>query len=300
MKILVTGGTVFISRFTAEYFSKKGHEVYVLNRNTRPQSDGVKLIECDRSAIGEKLKDIHFDAVVDVTAYTAEDIENLLHGLGNFDNYVMISTSAVYPETLALPYKESDEIGANRYWGAYGTNKIAAEKALKEQVPNAYIIRPCYVYGEYNNLYREAFVFDCAEQGKPFYVPKDGKMPLQFFHVEDLCRMIEIILDKKPAKKIFNVGNSPVTISEWVTACYHAAGKTPEFIFVDNGAPQHKYFPFLDYVYELDVMAQNELLPDLIPLEEGLRRSYEWYKSHRELVKVRPFEDYIEKNVKSI
>ena len=32
-KLLVTGGTVFVSRYVAEYYAKKGDEVYVLNRN---------------------------------------------------------------------------------------------------------------------------------------------------------------------------------------------------------------------------------------------------------------------------
>ena len=49
MKMLITGGTVFVSRFAAEYFVKKGHEVWVLNRNTRPQVPGVHLIEADRN-----------------------------------------------------------------------------------------------------------------------------------------------------------------------------------------------------------------------------------------------------------
>lgn len=44
-KVLVTGGTVFVSRFVAEYYGKKGYEVYVLNRNTKPQLENVKLIE---------------------------------------------------------------------------------------------------------------------------------------------------------------------------------------------------------------------------------------------------------------
>ena len=74
MKILVTGGTVFVSRSVAEYFIKKGHDVYVLNRNTRPQPHGAKLIKCDRRNIGDKLKHYSFDVVIDVTAYTAEDI----------------------------------------------------------------------------------------------------------------------------------------------------------------------------------------------------------------------------------
>ena len=50
-KILVTGGTVFVSRFIAEYYVAKGDEVYVLNRNTRPQSAAVKLIQADRHAL---------------------------------------------------------------------------------------------------------------------------------------------------------------------------------------------------------------------------------------------------------
>ena len=74
LKILVTGGTVFVSRSVAEYFIKKGLDVYVLNRNTRPQPHGAKLIKCDRHNIGDKLKDLTFDTVIDVTAYTAEDI----------------------------------------------------------------------------------------------------------------------------------------------------------------------------------------------------------------------------------
>ena len=181
MKILVTGGTVFASRFTAEYFARE-HEVYVLNRNTRPQSKGVTLINADRHDLGDILKKYAFDAVIDVTAYNETDVRDLLNALGEFKNYVLISSSAVYPETLPQPFKESMQTGANSVWGDYGTNKIAAEKYLQERVPNAYIIRPPYLYGKMNNLYREAFVFECAERDMPFYVPKDGNAPAVFRH----------------------------------------------------------------------------------------------------------------------
>lgn len=36
-KILVTGGTVFVSKYVAEYYMSQGDKVYVLNRNTREQ-----------------------------------------------------------------------------------------------------------------------------------------------------------------------------------------------------------------------------------------------------------------------
>lgn len=298
MKILVTGGTVFVSKYIAEYFAGWGEDVYVLNRNTKPQLPNVKLIECDRKNINGKLKGLHFDAVIDVTAYTAEDINILLDNLESFDDFVMISSSAVYPETLKLPFKESDKCGPNKFWGNYGTNKIAAENALIKRVPKAYILRPPYLYGIYNNLYREAFVFDCAERDMPFYLPKDGAMPLQFFNVDDLCRFIEDLIEFHPKNKIFNLGNEPVTVKEWVEFCYAAVGKTPTFINVYDEIEQRNYFPFYNYGYVLDTILQNGFARDLIPLSVGLENAYDWYKNNKSSVKPKNYFDFIERNFK--
>lgn len=299
MKILVTGGTVFASRFTAEYFAKE-HEVYVLNRNTRPQSTGVTLINADRHALGDTLRDYHFDAVIDVTAYNEADVRDLLDALGEFKNYVMISSSAVYPETLPQPFKEDMQLGANSVWGDYGTNKVAAEKYLLERVPNAYIIRPPYLYGKMNNLYREAFVFECAERDMPFFVPNGGEMPLQFFDIEDMCRFIEILLEKQPEQRVFNVGNpETVTVREWAGLCYGALGKAPEIRNVLFRINQREYFPFYDYGYKLDVSAMTALMPDVKPLEQGLREAYEWFSEHRDEIRRKPLFEYIENNLMS-
>lgn len=292
--ILVTGGTVFVSRYVAEYFVKKGDNVYVLNRNTRPQSEGVTLIEADRHNLGDTLRKYHFDLVLDVTAYTKTDIESLVNALDNIDQYIFISSSAVYPETLEQPFSEEQECGPNAIWGAYGINKLEAEKYLLDKVPQAYILRPPYLYGPMQNVYREPFVFDCADADRPFYIPKDGSMPLQFFHVEDLCRFIEIILEKQPEDHIFNVGNPEVvTINEWVKMCYQAAGKEARLVSVDASHQQRDYFPFYDYAYKLDVTKQNALMQDTKPLLQGLQESYQWYQKHSELVNKKPFFDYI-------
>lgn len=96
-KLLVTGGTVFVSRYVAEYYAKKGDGVYVLNRNHHTQPEGTTLIEADRRDPGDVLKSHDFDAVLDITAYNGADIAGLLGGLGHFGTYIMISSSAVYP-----------------------------------------------------------------------------------------------------------------------------------------------------------------------------------------------------------
>ena len=299
MKILITGGTTFVSRFTAEYFVAKGNDVVVLNRGSREQANGVTHIQCDRLRLGDKLKEAYFDLVLDITAYTKEHIQTLLDAGVSFGDYVFISSSAVYPETNPQPFTEEQACGHNSVWGDYGINKLEAERYLQAHVPDAYILRPPYFYGVYDNLYREAFPFDCALQDRPFYLPQNGDMKLQFFHVADLCRFIEILIDKHPENHVFNVGNKDVvTIKEWVGLCYQAVGKTAEFVSVGKEVPQRDYFCFYDYEYVLDVSKQTELMPDTIPLEQGLKEEYEWYKNNLDSVYNRkPYMEYIDKNL---
>lgn len=294
-KMLVTGGTVFVSRYLAAYYVKKGYRVYTLNRGHGIQPVGVTFLKADRHDLGDKLRSEYFDVVLDVTAYTAADVNLLLDALGGFQDYILISSSAVYPENRPQPFTEETPTGANKFWGGYGMDKLAAEQALLDRRPDAYILRPPYLYGPMNNLYREAFVFDCALQDRKFYLPGEGLMNLQFFHVHDLCRFVDILLSHKPGRHIFNVGNpEPVSILDWVTLCYEAVGKCAEFIHVPTDIEQRNYFSFYNYAYQLDVSEQVKLMPALTPLREGLKESLSWYLTHPEGVKKKPYMEYID------
>ena len=298
-KFLLTGGTTFVSKYTAEYFVKKGYDVTVLNRGSRPQVSGVTHINCDRTQLGDLLRGKHFDAILDITAYTEEHVRTLVDSGVCFEDYIFISSSAVYPETNAQPFTEEQDCGRNSIWGDYGTNKLQAEEYLRENVPNAYMLRPPYFYGKYENLYREGFVFDCAMRDRPFYLPGDGSMKLQFFHVRDLCRFVEILLEKHPERKVFNVGNpETVTVKEWAELCYRIAGKTPRFVSVDRSVFQRNYFCFHDYEYVLDVSRQSALMPDTMPLEQGLKEEFEWFRDNPDSVYRRnPYMEYIDSNL---
>ena len=299
MELLITGGTVFASRFTAEYFAAKGHSVYVLNRGSRPQPDGVIPIIADRHALGDSLLSFNFDAVIDVTAYNAEDVNSLMDGLSSFGTYILISSSAVYPEYSPQPFSESVETGPNAIWGNYGTDKIEAEKAALSMAKNTYILRPPYLCGPMNNLYREAFVFECAEQGRPFYIPGEGEMKLQFCHIGDMCRVIEAILLQKPEQHIFNIGDpATVSIKEWTELCYEAVGKRPRFISVDGSVPQRSYFPFYDYEYALDVTEMERLIDSVTPLRESIKSSYDYFRERRDQIVRKPLIDFIDKELK--
>lgn len=296
--VLVTGGTTFVSQYAAQYFIECGYDVYVLNRNTKEQVNGVKLIEADRHHLDNVLKGMNFHVVIDITAYNDLDIIDLYDALDSYDLYIMISSSAVYPETGYQPFKEDSKLAENKYWGKYGIDKIKAEHALLQRDPNAYIIRPPYLYGPLNNVYREAFVFDCALEDRPFYLPKDGEMKLQFYHVKDLCRFMNIIITNHPQEYIFNVGNKEsISIKEWVKACYACLEKTPQFVYVYDDLEQRNYFGFYDYEYYLDVSKQQNIFPITIPLSKGLKESFDWYILHQNMVSKKPLIQFIDDNL---
>lgn len=296
--ILITGGTIFVSKYVANYFKEKDYKVYVLNRGTRKQLEGVNLICADRNNLNDVLKAYHFDAVIDVCGYKQKDIENLINGLNEVNDYIFISSSAVYPETNPKPFTEEQSLGANSIWGQYGIDKMEAEQYLLSKYSNAYILRPPYLYGPMQNLYREPFVFECALKNRKFYIPEDGKMKLQFFHVEDLCKIIEIILEKHPNEHILNVGNSDlVDINTFVELCYKIVGTPLEKVYVNNHKNQRDYFSFHNYEYALDVSKQEKLLPKTKSLLDGLRESFEWYIKHQNDVVKKDYIKFIDNSI---
>ena len=128
--ILVTGGTVFVGKYIAEYFMGKGENVFVFNRNKHKQLSGVKLIKGNKDTVCAELGNYSFDLVITVNIYTEKEMENLINGLGEIKDFVFISSGAVYPETAPQPFKESCDIGYNTIWKDYGINKAKAEQYL--------------------------------------------------------------------------------------------------------------------------------------------------------------------------
>ncbi|MDO5143036.1 MAG: NAD-dependent epimerase/dehydratase family protein [bacterium] len=297
-RLLITGGTAFVSRYTAAWFALQGYQVDVLNRGTRRQENGVRLIRADRHAIGDQLRHTHYDAVLDVTAYTARDVSDLLNALGSFDAYLLISSSAVYPDTAPQPFREDGPVGANRVWGQYGLDKLEAERMLLQRVPHAIILRPPYLYGPMQNVYREPFVFECAKAGRPFYLPGDGSMPLQFFHVSDLCRVMRSLVEEGSEHRVLNVGNEEtVTVRQFVQSCYRAAGVPCRMVEVMADVPQRSYFCFHDYAYRLDVTKQKAILPATVALEDGLAESFAWYLAHPDDANRRDYIGFIDREL---
>jgi UDP-glucose 4-epimerase len=197
MRVLVIGGTEFISLHLVRALLRDGHEVLVLNRGRQPGRvpAGVRTIVCDRAdraALRGKLAGERVDGLVDVTyaPTTGGDVEALLDALdGRIGHAVFVSTGRVHDHALPIPYDEATP--RSLYWGEYAKNKIEGEDAYMQRHRDrglpVTIVRPTHVYGPMNTRNNETFFFDRLLRARPVLVPGAGGWLRQFGHVEDLA-----------------------------------------------------------------------------------------------------------------
>jgi nucleoside-diphosphate-sugar epimerase len=216
MRVLVIGGTEFISLHLVRALLRDRHDVVVLNRGRQPGRvpAGVKTIVADRkdhAALRRVLAGERVDGLVDITyaPTTGEDVRALLTALGGrVGHAIFVSTGRVHDHALPIPYHE--ETPRSLYWGEYAKNKIAGEDVLlarhRERGWPVTIVRPTHVYGPLNTRNNETFFFDRLARGRPVLVPDGGGWLRQFGHVEDLADAMTAMLgDRAAFGRAYNV-----------------------------------------------------------------------------------------------
>ena len=160
MRVLIVGGTEFISLHLVRALLRGGHEVAVLNRGRHAErlSAGVRALVADRkdhAAVREALRGERVDALVDITyaPTTGEDVEAVLTALdGRVGHALFVSTGRVYDHALPIPWDEMTP--RNLYWGDYARHKSAGEDVLlrwhRERGLPVTLVRPTHVYGPMN------------------------------------------------------------------------------------------------------------------------------------------------------
>src|SRR5579872_2057711 len=153
MKILIIGGTGFLSSALVEESAAAGHAVAIVTRGrrSRPLPAGVEQIVADRDAPGELAEAIgrrEFDAVIDAICFTPEQArQDIACFAGRAGRLVMISTDFVYSVGhRRLPIAESQERNAPT---EYGRKKAAAEDVLLDSASSlpATVLRPPHIMG---------------------------------------------------------------------------------------------------------------------------------------------------------
>jgi nucleoside-diphosphate-sugar epimerase len=203
VRVLVAGGTEFISLHLVHSLLRDGHQVTVLNRGRRPARlpAGVWTLVADRkdhAALRKALNGERFEGLVDVTyaPTLGEDVTALLDAPAAVGHVLFVSTGRVYDHARPIPFDENTP--RNLYWGEYAKNKIAGEDVLlqrhRERGVPVTIVRPTHVYGPLNTRNNETFFFDRLLRGRPVLVPDDGGWLRQFGHVADLADAMAAML----------------------------------------------------------------------------------------------------------
>jgi nucleoside-diphosphate-sugar epimerase len=222
VRVLVVGGTEFISLHLVRALQRDGHRVAVLNRGRQPERlpAGVERLAADRkdpAALRAALGGQRFDGLVDVTyaPTTGEDVVAMLDAPGAVGHAIFVSTARVYDHALPVPYHE--DTPRSLYWGEYAKHKIAGEDVLfarhRERGLPVTIVRPTHVYGPLNTRNNETFFFDRIARGRPVLVPGAGGWLRQFGHVEDLADAMAAMLGNPTAYgRAYNVmGEETIT-----------------------------------------------------------------------------------------
>jgi UDP-glucuronate 4-epimerase len=314
LKVLVTGAAGFIGMHSAERLLARGDEVIgvdnlspyysvELKRDRLKRLARMRFYEldlADAAALTRTFAREKPDAVLHLAAqagvrYSLEHPETYVQAnLVGFANLleccrhhrprhlVYASSSSVYGKNPKLPWSETDNVD-------YPISLYAATKKANELMAHTYShvhglsttgLRYFTVYGPWGRPDMSAMIFARAIlEGKPIPVFNHGDMQRDFTYVDDIVEGTLRVLDKPAPYAIYNIGNhQPVRLLDYVAALERVLGRKAivEMKPMQPGDVKATY---------ADTRALNQAVgfAPSTPLESGLARFAEWFRSYYHL-----------------
>ena len=218
MKALLIGGTGCISsEISALATQKDDIELYLLNRGRRTKfiPPGAHCIQADISRpeeVKERVKGMRFDVVADFLSYGVDQLERTLDIFrGHFNQFIFISSSAVYrTKSESETITEDGTMAGNTVW-SYGRNKILCEMRLREERErdglNYTVVRPAFTYnhlrlfhpvGPPHQQYSWTIVNRILE-GKPLLMHDGGSALCTLTYAADFAKAFVGLMDNPEA-----------------------------------------------------------------------------------------------------
>jgi len=261
VRVAVVGGTGFIGHHVTQWLVKAGADVSAIHRGHTPvRVPDVRSVRADRkhpAALTTALAAVAPGVVVDMTAYTGDDVEGLLAALpASLVRLVIISSGDVYwsygaflglipSRAIAGPLDEQASLREQLYpYRAqasgpedplYGYEKIVVERMAQTgaRVPLT-ILRLPMVYGLNDPRKRIGGYLDRlgTSGGTLRLNAVEAAWRCTRGYVEDVAWAIRLAaLDERAAGGTFNVGEEEaLTEVEWIRAVAAAAGWSGQVI----------------------------------------------------------------------
>lgn len=276
MKVLVIGGTGFISGALVQLLASEGHEVSLFTRGltkpTKPIPERVHTLTGDRRSFASLQKHAagkNFDAVFDMVAYTPEESAAAAKIFaGNVGRFIHCSTISVYmvSHDVLCPITEDQDrrplmefFPQNPFGMEYGINKRLCEEALwkahdERRFPVS-MLRPTFVCGPHDPARRDLFWIERILDGKPLLIPGSGDHAFQSVFVEDVAHAFLSLLEcPQSIGRAYNIAGEEIfSLNEYLRRLGRLLEREPELIHVDQEVfdrdplgvhPQGDVFPF--------------------------------------------------------
>lgn len=291
MKILIIGGSGFLSGTLARLAMQQGHRVWAVTRGHRPIPSGVVPLIADRKdAAGFEAAiataGVDWDLAVDCIAFTPEDTAQDAAVLVNrAAHLVMISTDFVYdPSRRRFPQREDD---ADFLSDGYGGKKRQAELALQKsaQPPLAWtVLRPGHIYGPGSQLGclpahgRDPQLLHRMVSGETLRLVGGGYFLQQPIFAPDLAQTIlSLAGNPRTYGQIFNTAGPQMIESRAyyrIIADILGVDLHIEELRVGEWLAEHlESAPFLCHrIYDLTRLRESGACMPSTPLEAGLRQ----------------------------
>lgn len=195
MRLLVLGGTRFLSRETARQAVERGHEVACACRGeSGALPDGAAHVRWDRTEDAPaEVRDQRWDAVVDVARLPSHVRRAVAATPGA--HWVFVSTINVYdstdtpgtPETLDLVDPVTEDVDLAVDPDAYGPMKVACEDLVTSGTASAVLVRPGLIVGPDDPSGRFTYWPSRLADAGDVLAPGDPDDRVQVIDVRDLA-----------------------------------------------------------------------------------------------------------------
>jgi 2'-hydroxyisoflavone reductase len=258
MKILVLGGTVFLSREVAVAARDRGHEVTCAARGVSgaPPPE-VRFVRVDRSrpdGLGA-LAGENFDAVVDVARQSVSQVRDAVRVLGDrTSHWTYVSTRSVYADksvagltAAALLVEPATDDTDEADPENYGRLKVAAEGVVLSALGDrAFIPRPGLVVGRGDVSDRYGYWPARLSRGGDVLYPGEPGAWVQMIDVRDLAAWIVLAAEQR-LMGVFDAVGPPLRFGDIVaqTAAVTAAADTRSVWVSDAFLLEHGVNPWM-------------------------------------------------------
>src|SRR5450432_1856602 len=196
----------------------------------------------------------------------------------NNPNFVLASTSSAYGNTERIPFVETDT--ADRPLAPYPASKRSAELLGHSyhhmQGVDFTALRFFTVYGPRGRPDMMTYkILDAMRTGAPVPLFNGGNMHRDWTFVSDVVSGVVAALDKRLGYEVINIGRGePVLVADFVRSVERLAGKKAPV----RSEPMMK--ADVDFTFANIDKAKSLLgYAPQISVDEGVRQSYEWFKS---------------------